>query len=100
MIDITPDELALVQSILRAHIPSAKIWVFGSRAKGTTTRGSDLDLAIDAGTRLLSATVAELADAFEEAPLAYTVDLIDLHSITPAFRALIDAGKLPLPGFA
>ncbi len=99
MIDITQDELALVQKILRETIPGAKVWVFGSRANGTTRRGSDLDLAIDAGAPLPSSMAVHLADAFEEAPLAYTVDLVDLHNINPEFRALIDTHKLALPGF-
>jgi predicted nucleotidyltransferase len=99
LIDITENELALVQKILREQIPAAKVWVFGSRAKNTTRRGSDLDLAIDTGAKLPPSTTAQLADAFEEAPLAYKVDLVDLHNITPEFRALIDAHKLALPGF-
>jgi predicted nucleotidyltransferase len=100
VIDVTPKELALVQDILRSHIPAAKVWVFGSRAKGTARRGSDLDLAIDTGTKLPSSGVVHLADAFEEAPLAFNVDIVDLHSISPEFRALIDAHKIALPGFA
>jgi predicted nucleotidyltransferase len=99
VIDITNDELALVQTLLREQIPSAKVWVFGSRAKGTTRRGSDLDLAIDNGATLPASVVAHLTDAFEDAPLAYNVDLVDLHSITPEFRALIDAHRIALPGF-
>ena len=99
MIGITRNELALVQKILRESIPAAKIWVFGSRAKGATRRGSDLDLAIDNGAPLPSSMAAHLASAFEEAPLAYKIDLVDLHNITPEFRALIDAHKIALPGF-
>lgn len=99
MIDITQSELALVQNILRGKLPAAKVWVFGSRAKGNTRRGSDLDLVIDNGEPLPSSLTAHLADAFEEAPLAYRVDIVDLHGITPEFRALIDAHKIALPGF-
>lgn len=99
MIDITSDNLALVQQILRIHLSGTKIWVFGSRAKGTARRGSDLDLAIDAGTPLPLSLKSRLAVALDEAPLPFNVDLVDLHSITPQFRALIDAHKLPLPGF-
>jgi len=99
MIDITPGELELVQTILRATIPTAKVWVFGSRAKGAARRGSDLDLAIDYGGKLPGSVAAHLADEFEEAPLAYNVDLVDLHDVTREFRALIEADKIPLPGF-
>jgi predicted nucleotidyltransferase len=82
VIDITQHELALVQKILRDELPAAKVWAFGSRTKGTTRRGSDLDIAVDNGTKLPSSIAAHLADAFEEAPLAYRVDIVDLHSIT------------------
>jgi len=99
MITITPAELTLVQNILREKIPNARIWVFGSRAKGTARRGSDLDLAIDAGAPLLPSITGPLADALENAPLPYTVDLVDLHTTNPTFTALIDAEKIPLPGF-
>jgi predicted nucleotidyltransferase len=99
MITITPAELTLVQNILREKLPTAKIWVFGSRAKGTAQRGSDLDLAIDAGAPLPPSITAPLSDALENAPLPYTVDLVDLHTTTPTFTALINTHKIPLPGF-
>jgi predicted nucleotidyltransferase len=99
MIDITPGELDLVQTILRGQIPTAKVWIFGSRAKGMARRGSDLDLAIDDGGKLSGSIAAHLAHSFEEAPLAFNVDLVDLHDVTREFRALIEADKIPLPGF-
>ncbi len=99
MIDVAPKELALVPEILRAHVPGARVWVFGSRIKGTTRRGSDLDLAIEAGAPMPLSIRGRLADAFEEAPLPYNVDLVDLQSISAEFYALIDARKVPLPGF-
>ncbi|HTQ72054.1 MAG TPA: nucleotidyltransferase domain-containing protein [Acidocella sp.] len=99
MIDVTAKDLALVQQILHGHCQAAKIWVFGSRAKGTAKRGSDLDLAIDAGAALPASVKARLAASFEDAPLPYTVDLVDLATVSPEFRALIDAHKLPFPGF-
>jgi predicted nucleotidyltransferase len=89
-----------VQCLLHAYLPAnSKVWVFGSRANGTVKRASDLDLAVDAGERLALGIPGVLADSFTVAPLACKVDLIDLHSITPEFRALIDAHKIALPGF-
>ena len=34
MIQADPKELALARDILRAHLPGAKIWAFGSRTRG------------------------------------------------------------------
>lgn len=36
-------------------------------------------------------------DAFEESDLPYCVDLVDLHAVAPAFRALLDRDKVPYP---
>jgi len=100
VIDITQDQLALVQQILRESIPAAKVWVFGSRAKGTTRRGSDLDLAVDNGAPLPISITARLDEAFDEAPLPYRVDVVDIHSVSAAFRAIVERDRVPLAGFA
>ncbi|MDE1896588.1 MAG: nucleotidyltransferase domain-containing protein [Rhodospirillales bacterium] len=99
MIDVTPSELSLVQTILHAGLPPAHVFVFGSRSKGTAKPASDLDLAVDAGAALTFDVMAHLAAAFEEAPLPYNIDIVDLNAISPEFRALIDAHKIALPGF-
>ena len=99
MIQADPKELALARDILRAHLPGAKIWAFGSRTRGGARRGSDLDLAIDAGAPLSSSAKAQLAVALDEAALPFNVDPVDLHNISDEFRALIDAHKIPFPGF-
>jgi predicted nucleotidyltransferase len=100
LIDITAKDLHIVQCLLRAYLPAHnKVWVFGSRARGTAKRASDLDLAIDCGEPFPFGVHGVLADSFMVAPLAYRVDVIDLQSIKTEFRALIEAHKIPLPSF-
>ena len=99
-LDIAPQHLAIVTLVLRELAPAnAKIWVFGSRARGEAKRASDLDLAIDAGRKLTLHETAALAEALDEAPLPYSVDVVDLHSVSEAFAAIIEKDKVPLPGF-
>ena len=43
MIDLSVNQLAIVQKILAKQLPTTKVWVFGSRIKGTTKPYSDLD---------------------------------------------------------
>jgi predicted nucleotidyltransferase len=94
---VRPHDLAAVRAILAAHLPAdALVWVFGSRANGRARRGSDLDLAVDAGRVLSREEASDLAYAFEESDLPYTVDVVDLRQITPAFRAAIDS-RVMLP---
>ncbi len=90
-------DLARVWAVLRETVPgSATVWVFGSRAKGTARLTSDLDLALDAGRPLTRRESALLQDAFEESDLPYTVDVVDLYTVSDTFRALIDQDKVLL----
>ncbi len=92
VIDMRPQDLAAVRAILAAHLPAgAAVFVFGSRANGRAHRGSDLDLAIDAGRPLTRAESGDLSYAFEESDLPYTVDVVDLRTVSAAFRAVIEA---------
>ncbi len=97
VIDIEAGHLAIVQRILREFgPPGAVVWVFGSRVKGRARAASDLDLAIDAGRALSLSETGALAEAFDEAPLPYRVDVVDLHSISAEFRAIVERDMLPL----
>ena len=96
-LDVRADHLRLVQEILATCArPDISVWAFGSRARGQANRSSDLDLAIDAGRPLTLSETALLAEAFDEAPLPYRVDIVDMRSITPEFKALIERDMTPL----
>jgi type I restriction enzyme S subunit len=94
-VDIRPLDSARAWAALRQALPeSATVWVFGSRAKNTARPTSDLDLAIDAGRPLTREESGALQDAFEESDLPYSVDVVDLHAVTPSFLAIIDRDKV------
>jgi amidophosphoribosyltransferase len=95
-IAISPEELAIVLSILRARIPDRAVWVFGSRANGNARRRSDLDLAVDGDEPLPLRLRSELAEDFDQSDLPYRVDVVDLASITPEFRKHIEGDFIPL----
>lgn len=93
-IDIIPDHLTIIQKILKEQLPNnAKVWVFGSRARGKARRASDLDLAIDADRKLTKQEASELFHAFEGSDLPYKVDVVDLNSISEDFKKIIDNEK-------
>jgi len=97
-IELAPEHRAIVQAILRQHLPpEAKVWVFGSRATGRARRGSDLDLAIDLGQPLPQPMQYDLGFAFEDSDLPYTVDVLDMQCLPDdAFRRNIQKAMLPL----
>jgi uncharacterized protein len=65
----------------------AAVWLFGSCARGEARQHSDIDIAILPRDDLPSGFFAELAADFEESPIPYDVDLVDLRW---ADAALID----------
>ena len=96
-VDIRPDDLAIVQEILRAHLPVGfKVWVFGSRANWTTKDSSDLDLAVEGAAKLDHKAMVGLEVAFEESDLPYTVDVVDLKAVSSGFRQIVEDQRLPL----
>jgi predicted nucleotidyltransferase len=97
-IDLSQAELAIVQAILRSHLPPAtRAWVFGSRATATARRYSDLDLALEGEIPLSPDVLGDVAEALSESDLPYRVDVIDLRSVDAAFRAIIEPGMVALP---
>jgi predicted nucleotidyltransferase len=91
LIDIRPEHLKIVEDILKKHLSvNATVWVFGSRAKNSARKFSDLDLAVDAGRPLSNQVMTELAFDFEESDLPYKVDVIDWHKIKENFKNLIE----------
>lgn len=94
---LLPAHQAIVRAILQAHLPEgAKIWIFGSRARGTTKKYADLDLAVDAGHRLPLRDLIELEDAFVQSDLPFKVDIVDWENIDPGFARAIEADRLLL----
>ena len=97
-VDIRPDHLAIVQGILRTHLPAGfKVWVFGSRANWTTKDSSDLDLAVEGAVRLDHKSMIGLEVAFEESDLPHTVDVVDLKAVSSNFRQIVEGQRVLLP---
>ena len=77
---LEPTELELVCSVLRQHPEIESATLFGSRAKGTHTPRSDVDLAL-AGP--LGALAAEaIAAELEDLPLPFRFDVHAVAAIT------------------
>ena len=72
-VPLTPAEIALMLTVFRRHPEVTAVRLFGSRAKGSHTSRSDVDLALwgDVDTLRAQAIAAEL----DELPLAYRFDV-------------------------
>lgn len=95
-LDINPEHLQIVRSILLRHIPDHHVMVFGSRAKGNARRYSDLDLAVMSDSRLPFTVQCALEEDFEESDLPFRVDVIDFASCSESFQRIITRDAVEL----
>ncbi len=90
--------LDMVRSILRAHVPDAGVWAYGSRVNGASYEASDLDLVLRNPGNLCKTTpaIGELREAFMESNLPIRVDVVDWARIPGSFHREIVAGYVVL----
>lgn len=67
--------------LLDALYPGVKIYLFGSRARGTAKEFSDIDLAIDAGRKLNFLEIAKARNVIDALNMPQTIDIVDMNSI-------------------
>ncbi len=90
MIELGPQELAIVRRIVELYLPQREVRVFGSRARGRgVKRWSDLDLAVLGDEPLSTAQHAALAQAFDESDLPFRVDVLAWCDAPAALREAI-----------
>ncbi len=72
--------ILLIKNGVRKLLPKAKVFIFGSRAKETNRKFSDIDIAIkdpDLNFKNLAAVRFEL----EESSLPYKVDVVNYNDL-------------------
>lgn len=89
MIDLAPEQRALILRVLAELAPDCAVWAFGSRVQGEAKPWSDLDLALEAPEPLGFRRLGRLQEAFQASELPFRIDLVDLRTVTPAFRERI-----------
>lgn len=70
-----------IVGILLVLFPKAKIYIYGSRARGTFGPGSDIDLAIDIEGKKDRVKFGEARAVLENLSIPYKIDLVDLNHI-------------------
>ncbi|MEN9677242.1 MAG: hypothetical protein RIS76_3138 [Verrucomicrobiota bacterium] len=83
---LKPAELDMVRSIFRRHPEVTSAMLFGSRAKGTHSNRSDVDLVVTGEIEPLRAEA--IASELDELPLPYRFEVQPLAHIH--YRPLLD----------
>lgn len=79
----------LILGLLRVFFPTARIILYGSRARGTNTERSDIDIAIDAGEKQSIHLMARAREVLEGLNILEKIDLVDFNGISEQLRQQI-----------
>lgn len=93
-VELPPNQAARIREIARRH-GVRDVRVFGSRARGEATSGSDLDLLIRLDPGRGFRDFMDFCDELEEA-LAERVDVVTEDGLSPYIRDRVLAEAVPL----
>jgi uncharacterized protein len=96
MLDLIPDQLALIRGLLARHVPDRQVRAFGSRVKGRARRWSDLDLVAMGREALPDLALAHLPADLEDSDLPFRVDLLEAHDLPLVWAEGFDAASVPV----
>jgi predicted nucleotidyltransferase len=74
----------IVLSGLRAH--PARVFLFGSRARGDHRVASDIDVAVLPLGPIPAGLLARIREELDESQVPFVVDLVDLREAPPSLR--------------
>lgn len=81
MIDLTQEQISIINRILASNVPGYEVWAFGSRINKSSSKHSDLDLAIISSDTIDWHVIEDLRDSFASSNLPFIVDVIDFSSL-------------------
>ena len=95
---IDPAALNELSVIFEKHLhdlPDAKVWLFGSRAKGNYKNNSDIDLAISSRSKKVKDRLPHLRLDLQDSNVPYLVDLIYWPELAESFVKEVKKTRIP-----
>lgn len=91
---IEPEIKKKIIALISSLYPTAKIYLFGSRARGDHSAYSDIDIALDVGHKLERVLIGEVRNILNASLMPYTCDVVDINSVSEAMRTMIMKEKI------
>ncbi len=90
--DIPKDKII---KIIEIFFPRAKVYLFGSRARGDFEQTSDIDIAIDAGNAISIVEKGQILSMIDALNVPQKTDLVDFHRAPDALKkSILEEGVL------
>ncbi|MCG8607523.1 nucleotidyltransferase domain-containing protein [bacterium] len=95
-LELKPEYLHRLQTLLREHVPWAEVWAYGSRVSNSSHEASDLDLVLRNPEELSQPyeRLGELKEAFSESNIPILIDILDWARIPAPFRKEIEGAHV------
>ena len=78
---IEPKYLDELKQILKAVVPKAQVYAYGSRIDGTAHSGSDLDLSVSG-----ECCITDLKTAIEKSNIPFLIDVVKFENLPESFQ--------------
>ena len=79
----------MLLTIIGKYLSGCKVYLFGSRANGTCSKGSDIDIALDNGRVLELFVLGNIREKIEESTIPFFVDIVDYHAVSNKMKERI-----------
>lgn len=79
----------ILLDIVLKKLPNCKVYLFGSRATKTSHAGSDIDLAIEAKTKIDMGTIGNIKEEIENSNIPFFVDIVDINNVSTEMKKQI-----------
>ena len=89
---LAPRHRAQIEALLREHVPGVEVWAYGSRIRGESHDGSDLDLVLRAPglEKVPMDPLCDLWDALRESTIPFLVEARDWARLPKSFHEEIE----------
>ena len=90
-LNLSPDDLLQIKTILKKIVPTTTIWAYGSRVNGTNHESSDLDLVLldPEQPERPCPSILELKRALQNSHIPILIDIMDWAVLSENFQAEI-----------
>jgi len=86
MQSFTEEYRKVIEPIIVQSLPSARIILYGSRARKDAREGSDIDIALDVGAPIDNRIMSTIVASIEESDLPISFDIVDFHSVSDKMK--------------
>jgi type I restriction enzyme S subunit len=82
---LLPEQKEKILECVWRFAPHAKVFIFGSRARGNHKRGSDLDMMVRGEKPLTDLQISDIKEALSVSDLPFLVDVQDYAQVDEEF---------------